>query len=379
MRFLHTADWHVGKKLKGFDLLEDQEFIFQQLVEIAEVEKVDAIVIAGDLYDRSLPAVSAVKSLNQFLKKLNLEKRFPILAISGNHDSRTRLATGSQWYEMTDFYLHTDLKQAFKPIEMQNIQFFLLPYFELFQARQYFQAEEIRTLEEAMARIIEEMKQAFDSNKQQVLVGHFFVAGSERSDSEIQTTVGGLDRVPASLFEDFSYVALGHLHAPDASKEPTVQYSGSLLKYSLAEREQAKGFKLVEIKENQAPIIQFYPVKPKRDLILLEESFETLMDPTFYEKVDREQFIGIALTDQQVIPNVMQQLRAIYPKIIHLERASGLNRTQNTQQLSQKVLETLEPTTLFSKYFEQVMGTELTAKQQTYLAESLLKIQTEED
>ena len=153
VRFLHTADWHIGKKLHGSDLLNDQKESINQIIEIAEKEKVEAIVIAGDLYDRAVPAVEAVELLNQKLIEINLEKKFPLLAISGNHDSASRLATGQPWYRLKNFQLHTKMTQAFEPIEFVDTQFFLLPYFEPMDASFYFQ-EEIRTIQQAFEKVI---------------------------------------------------------------------------------------------------------------------------------------------------------------------------------------------------------------------------------
>lgn len=177
MRFLHTADWHIGKKLHGYDLLQDQLHVFHQIVDLAKKNEVDGIVIAGDLYDRSVPSVEAVELFNQMIIELNLEEQFPVFAISGNHDSSIRLETGGPWFKRSDFHLHTQLKQAFEPIEYQGVQFFLLPYFEPISARLYFENEEIRTIETAMKFVVEEMKKTFKEDFSQVLVSHFFCCG----------------------------------------------------------------------------------------------------------------------------------------------------------------------------------------------------------
>lgn len=224
LRFLHTADWHIGKKLHGYDLLVDQKEIIHQILDIALTQQVDAIVIAGDLYDRSVPSVEACELLNQTFIEMNLEKKLPILAISGNHDSAVRLSTGMPWYEQTDFHLYTDLKQSFEPVEIGDVQFFLLPYFEPIAARLYF-AEESLSLQAAIKKIIEKMRTAFDKNKKQVLVTHFFIAGSTRSDSETAVEVGGLNRISYELVQDFDYVALGHLHSKNALKTKNAFYS----------------------------------------------------------------------------------------------------------------------------------------------------------
>lgn len=376
MKFLHTGDWHIGKKLNGYDLFIEQAAVFQQILKLAEEEEVDAIVIAGDLYDRSVPSVEAVELFNQMMYQLNIEKGYPILAISGNHDSSTRLETGGPWFEQTQFHLHTRLDQAFKPVEMDGVQFFLLPYFEPYQARAYFQNEEIKTIEEAMNYVVAEMKTLFKKEYQQVLVAHFFVAGSEKSESETTVTVGGLDAVPITLLKDFDYVALGHLHHKNALNEENARYSGSLLKYSLSERNQEKGLWVVEVKQG-AVDYQFHSVTPFRDVVLIENSFSELMSPSFYEGINRENYISISLTDRGVIPNVMNQLRSIYPRIIGLERTYG-RENQQAQKKSVAAVQKLNPEELIGQYFIETTGEPLSEKQESWLKESLVDLEKEE-
>jgi len=186
MRFLHTADWHIGKKLHGYDLLTEQRDAYRQIKAIAKAEKVDAVVIAGDLYDRALPSEEAVTALDDMLVDLNRQEHFPLLAISGNHDSGVRLGQGSDWFKSTAFYLNTRLEDAFTPVVMDGTQFFLLPYFEPFAARQYFEDDSLRTVAQAMQKVVAQMVAAFDPQLKHVLVAHFFAAGSTHTDSETQ-------------------------------------------------------------------------------------------------------------------------------------------------------------------------------------------------
>lgn len=375
MKFLHTGDWHIGKKLNGYDLLEEQQDVFRQVMVIAEEEQVDAIVIAGDLYDRSVPSVEAVEVFNWMMREMNIEKKYPVLAVSGNHDSSTRLETGGPWYETLQFHLHTRLEQALEPVEMGNVQFFLLPYFEPFAARKYFEDESLKTIQQAVSAVVEEMEKNFDSNKKQVLVSHFFIAGSTTTDSETKVTVGGLDVVPLSLLKNFDYVALGHLHHRHALRSHHARYSGSLLKYSLSEADQTKGVWVVELAD-ETPCIEFFPVTPLRDVKVLEESFETLMSPSYYSDINREDYIGIRLTNKEIIPNVMNQLRSVYPRIIQLERAHG--RTfQEMTVLASSDLRKKDPVTLFADFFETAVEQPLTEQQKGWLEEEYTALQKE--
>ncbi|MCA5011699.1 MULTISPECIES: exonuclease SbcCD subunit D [unclassified Enterococcus] len=376
MRFLHTADWHIGKKLHGFDLLEDQKAAFDQILQIAKTEKVDAIVIAGDLYDRSVPAVEAIELFNQMVIEMNLQEKLPILAISGNHDSSTRLETGGPWFVQSDFYLHTRLEQAFQPIEMGDTQFFLLPYFEPISARLYFENEEIRTIEQAMKEVVKEMTMHFDPEKAHVLVSHFFVAGSEKTDSETKLMVGGLDTVPLATLDAFDYVALGHLHGKNALQSETARYSGSPLKFSLSELNQTKGVWLVDI-DVQKLALEFKEIQPVRDIIQIEGSFKELISPEFYETIQKDDYLHVQLTDRAVIPNMMNQLRQVYPRIIGVERLYG-REDQTAKTTTKAGLKKLAPNQLVEQFFSEVTGEEPTGQQQKWIKEQLAEIHQSE-
>lgn len=375
MKFLHTADWHIGKKLNGFDLLEQQNHVFKQLLQIAKEEEVDGIIIAGDLYDRGLPSVDAVETLNQMFIELNLKETFPIFAIAGNHDSGERLGTGSEWYQYSNFYLKTNLLEATKPIELADTQVFLLPYFEPFEARQLFQDEKIKTIQQGVTRLVEEMKKEMKPDKQHLLVTHFFVAGGQKTDSETKVTVGGLDAISLDLLaESFDYVALGHLHSKQALSHSRVKYSGSLLKYSVSEVSDEKGVWIVSLEDKQVTTT-FRKVEPLADLQQITASFQKLMSKEYYEQIKRDNYLAISLTDTKVIPNVMTELRKIYPHIIQLDRAYGRDCRENeASQMSQKLQE-LDPLELFTTYFKQITEDELTEEQVNWLKESLAMTQ----
>ncbi|MDH6363851.1 exonuclease SbcD [Enterococcus sp. PF1-24] len=374
MRFLHTGDLHIGKKLHGYDLLADQRKILADIVALAKAEKIDALVIAGDLYDRSVPPLEAIELLNQFVEEVNLQEKIPILAVSGNHDSATRLAAGSRWYQMTDFYLHTQLAQAFQPVEIEDTQFFLLPYFEPIAARLYFQDDSIRTLAQALERVVPEMEQQFAADKKQVLVAHFFVAGSEKSDSETKIEVGGLDSVPSYLLQNFDYVALGHLHNRNALQEEKMRYSGSPLKFSLSEMQQEKGVWLVDLPDFKK---EFMPLTPLFEMGQLKGSFQELLNPDFYQNNNREDYLEICLTDQGAIPNMMNQLRQVYPRILSITRENGreIEQAKITEQVKRR---DLKPQELMTTFFEEMTDHELTTQQSNWLQEILGEVQGRE-
>ncbi|MCD2255729.1 exonuclease SbcCD subunit D [Lactobacillus sp. CC-MHH1034] len=365
MRLLHTADWHIGRRLHGFDLTAEQEHAFKQIEAIALEAKVDGVIIAGDLYDRSLPSEQAVALLNDMIQRLNLHDQLPIYAISGNHDSAIRLATGAPWYQATNYYLATELAQAFEPIELTDIQIFLLPYFETFQAQQYFNDPAIKNVAAAMARIVTRMKTKFDADKRQILVAHFFADGSATTDSETQLKVGGLGAIPVNLLQDFDYVALGHLHGKDALHADNARYSGSPVKFSLSEAHQQKGVWLIDTADMSRT---FKPLTPINDVVQLTDSFAHLTDPDYYGQLKCDDYLGITLTDTKPIVNVLARLREIYPNIISLERAQGY-----TTQVAMQTLDLAHksPLDLLNDFYEHVAKEDLTEQQKQWAAAAL--------
>lgn len=372
VRFLHTADWHIGKKLHGYSLLEEQKDAFSKLLTIAEEEKVDAIVIAGDLYDRSVPSVDAVEVLNEMMITMNLKKKYPVLAISGNHDSASRLETGSPWFAEMNFHLHTRLEQAFHPIEIEDTQFFLLPYFEPMHARRYFEDEEIRTIAQAMEKVTAEIHSRFKPGMSHVLVTHFFIAGSSTTDSETKLTVGGLDTVPLDLLRAFDYVALGHLHSKNALNEPRVKYSGSLLKFSLSEINLEKGVLIVD-SSLETTETRFRAIQPLREIKQFEGSFQELTSLDFSQSVNKDDFIHFRLTDREIIPNMTNQLQQLYPKIIGTER---INRQfQASEEKKYLELERLNPEEIVHTFFTEMTGERLTPEQERWLKEGFATLE----
>lgn len=363
MKVLHTADWHLGKKLHGYDLLPDQAYILDQILKIAKAEAVDAIIIAGDLYDRSVPSEDSVRLLNQTLTDWNLKEKLPLLAISGNHDSATRLATGTPWFNQANFYLHTRLAEAFTPIDMGDTEFYLLPYFEPVDARIYFEDPELRTIKDAMPKVIQKIEDCFSPNKKHILVSHFFVAGSSKTDSETKIEVGGLDGINGALLENFDYVALGHLHGKDALKLPNARYSGSPLKYSLSEKDQAKGVWIVDTVTND---FSFQTLTPLHEVCELQASFAELLQPEFYTNFKRDDYLSLLLEDRAVIPNLMNQLRQVYPRIIQVERANGFE-TSIESQLKKANIKEKSPIDLSEEFFTAVSQNELTPQQRKWI------------
>ncbi len=365
VKFLHTADWHIGKKLHGYDLLAEQKDILQKILQLAKQEAVDAIVIAGDVYDRSVPSEESIRLVNQTIAEFNLTAGFPLLVISGNHDSATRLATGAPWFKETNFYLHTQLKEAFEPVVLQDTAFYLLPYFEPIDARLYFADDTLKTIQQALEKVIVTITENFDPTKRHVLVSHFFVAGSLKTDSETNLEIGGLDGIASELLTPFDYVALGHLHGKDALQAKNARYSGSPLKYSLSEKDQTKGVYLVD---TTAGKFTFKPLNPLHEVKELTGSFAEFLTPEFYQTIQREDYLALQLTDRAVIPNMMNQLRQVYPHLLQVER---LNGREIEHQLVRHDLKAKTPLTLVEDFFTEITEEPLTDQQLAWVTSSL--------
>ncbi len=376
MKLLHTADWHIGRRLHGFDLTDEQQNAFDQIERIAQAEQVDGMIIAGDLYDRRLPSEASVAMVDEMLQKLNLVDQLPIYAVSGNHDSATRLATGTPWFKSTQLYLHTELSQAFNPVELADTQLFLCPYFEPFDAQQYFKDDSLQHLDQAFKRVVLEMKKKFDPAKKHLLVAHFFAAGSSTTDSETNLTVGGLAAVPTDLLTDFDYVALGHLHGKDALQTPTVRYSGSPVKFSLSEANQEKGVWIVDT-EKSPVALTFKPITPIHDVKQVTGSFDELMASADDESIDHENYVGITLTDKQPIPNVMARLRDVFPRIVTLVRADGFEAQVRYQGESSQQIRQKSPMALLGDFYQKIAKEPLSPQQEKW-AKTALKAAHEE-
>ncbi|WP_404409353.1 exonuclease SbcCD subunit D [Jeotgalibacillus malaysiensis] len=357
MKFLHTADWHLGKLVHGVYMTEDQADILNQFIKLAEQEKPDAIVIAGDLYDRSVPPAEAVNLLNETLYKLNVEMKIPIVAISGNHDSADRIAFGSAWYKHSNLHVTGKWHPELSGTEIKGVRFHSVPYAEPSVIKEIFHDDSITNHHDAMQRIVASISSKSDfGQKPEVLVGHSFVTGGSTTDSERTLSVGGAGTVGKELFDSFTYTALGHLHSPHAIKDEKVHYSGSLLKYSFSEATHTKMVKCVTIENNQASVKEML-LKPKKDLVILRGSMDELMDQSFYE--NKEDYIKAVLTDEGALIDPINRLRSIYPNVLHLERETS-ERDKKMERQARGKQENLTDTQLFKRFFEYVTEAEWT-------------------
>jgi DNA repair protein SbcD/Mre11 len=337
LKFIHTADWHLGKLVHGIYMTEEQRYILEQFIELVKEEKPDAVVIAGDLYDRSVPPTEAVDLLDEVLYRINVDLNTPIVAVSGNHDSAERLSFGSSWYKHSHFYLKGKLTSDFTPVTINGVNFHCIPYAEPGTVRQLLDDDSIHSHQDAMEAIVERIKQVMNPDERHVFVGHAFVLGGKTTDSERTLSVGGSGCVGSDLFDSFHYTALGHLHSPDAIKHDTVRYSGSLLKYSFSEASQRKSVTIVEMEESGSFDLSERTLTPRQDMRELQGHLEELLDPSFYQSQKVDDYLKITLHDEGTLIDPINKLRQVYPNVLHLERK--LELTDAKKKNSFNVLE----------------------------------------
>lgn len=378
MKFIHTADWHLGKLVHGLYMTEDQRYFLNKFVELVEEEQPDAVVIAGDLYDRSVPPTDAVELLNEILFKINVELKTPIVAIGGNHDSAERLSFGSSWYKQSQFFLTGKLEMDIQPIHIHGVNFYLVPYAEPGMVRHLLNDESIHSHQDAMKAVIGKIEQHLNPNEPNVFVGHAFVLGGQTSDSERTLSVGGSGCVGSELFEPFSYTALGHLHSPDAIKHPKVRYSGSLLKYSFSEAKQEKSISIIEMKDNGQFDLRIRSITPKNDLRELEGHLDELMDPNIYEKQNVNDYLKIILHDEGALIDPINKLRQIYPNVLHLERKIAMTDMKKKQSFSSVKEDKKSELELFKQFYEEMTTSEFTDEKNVVMAEVIEKTLKEE-
>ena len=376
VKFLHTADWHIGRKLQGKDLLEDQQYVMNNLISKIDEIKPDFLIIAGDLYDRSVPSKEATTLLQELLVKINIECNIPIFAISGNHDSRERLGIGEAWFSKHKFYLHTRLNQAFDKITIEDTDIYLLPYFEPFEAREYFEDATLTTHNSATKRVIDEIYKNIDMSKTNILVAHTFVSGGLETDSEREISVGTVENVAVGIFEKFDYVALGHLHNPNAIKEKRIKYSGSPMAYSFSEATQTKGMRLVELTK-EIFTEEFISLEQKRKLHNISTTYEEIFTKVFQQNFDcKNDYFSMELSGMEGVTDPLPRIKEYYPNTLILKQKR--NNNSDSEIKFDKEMLTKSPLELIEGFYNEQTGSELTVGQKRVLVNIIDKVNQDE-
>lgn len=353
MKILHLADLHIGKIIYEQSLLEDQKYMLKQIEKIIEKEKIEAVLISGDIYDRSIPPADAVEVLDKFLNNLIKILKVKVFIISGNHDSKERLNFGSKIFENDGLYIQTTYNGRIRKVELdEKINIYMLPFIKPIEVKQYFENEKIETYNDAIKNIIENEK--LDKTKINILMAHQFVTSGTTNPETCESetiNVGGIDNVDASNFSEFDYVALGHIHGPQKIGEEKIRYSGTMLKYSFSEVNHHKSVVIIEIKNGKVDF-KLEPLIPLRDMRKIQGPIEELVKKENYEGTNQQDYIKAIITNEEAIYDAIGQIRKIYPNTLSLDilNSKSYNSDMNIENF-EKIKEKSE-FELFNDFYE---------------------------
>lgn len=373
MKILHTGDWHIGKLVNGVHMTQDQGYILEHLIDLIKKEKPDVLIIAGDIYDRSIPPTEAVRLLDKSFADILIKNNTKIIGIAGNHDSPNRLAFGSEVFKEQGLYLKGEIKDMINPITINNTNFYLVPYVEPSIIKETFGVKSIKSHDDAMKFLMDSID--LDSNALNICIAHGFITNSdsiETSDSVRPLSIGGSEYVSADHFEKFDYVALGHLHRPQKVKHDYIRYSGSLLKYSFSEVNQKKTVTLVEFSNNKFKSYREVSLPVKRDMKVLEGKLSEVVALGKKEAIDPNHYYKIILTDEGQLIEPMAKLRQVFPHVLKLEFKRKGGNTQNNNTSADKNFEKKSNVELFQTFFENMTDKKFDSKRKK-IATSILE------
>lgn len=366
MKLIHLSDLHIGKRVNEVSMLEDQKYILSRILEIIDAEKPEAVLISGDVYDKSVPSAEAVTVFDDFLWQLSQRKR-EVFIISGNHDSAERLAFGGRLMEGTGIHLAPVYDGKVFPISLSDaygdVDFWLLPFVKPGHVKRFYPEEAIESYTDALKIAVEKM--GMDTSRRNVLLTHQFVTGSATCDSE-EINVGGTDNVDAAVFEGFDYVALGHIHGPQNIGSEHIRYCGTPLKYSFSEAGHHKSVTVVELGEKGSFRLRTVPLTPLHDLREIRGTYDEVTARSFYENTATEDYLHITLTDEEDVPEAVARLRVIYPNLMKLSYDN--TRTRSNVVIDGAVdVQKKSQLELFSELYEQQNNQPMSEIQQQFM------------
>lgn len=367
---MHLADLHLGKRVNGFSMMEDQEYILNRILEIIEEEQPDGLLIAGDVYDKTIPPAEAVRRMDDFLTAV-AAKHVPVFLISGNHDSAERVAFGHQLMQGSGIWISPVYDGTIRHHTLEDrwgeVNIYLIPFLRPSVVRSFFPDIEIEDYTDALRTIIEDLQ--VDTSRRNVVLAHQFVTAAgalpETCDSE-QLSVGGLDRVDGSVFSPFDYTALGHLHGPQRVGSETIRYAGSPLKYSFSELHQKKSVTVAELRAKGETEIRQIPLQPRREMIELRGTFEEILEEARKKGEPQTDYYHMILTDETDVVDALSRLREYYPNIMLLDYDNRRTRSQKEVEQLDRV-EERTPGELFAALYEQQNGQEMDSDRKEYL------------
>lgn len=373
MKLIHLSDLHIGRRVNEVSMLEDQEYILLQILQIIDEEQADAVLIAGDVYDKSVPSAEAVTLFDDFLCRL-AKREIPVLIISGNHDSPERLAFGSRVLELGGIHISPVYDGTVRSITLSDehgeVVFWLLPFLKPAHVKRFYPDSGIESYTDAVRAAVEKMD--IDTAKRNVLLTHQFVTGASTCESE-EISVGGSDNVDAAVFADFDYVALGHIHGPQNIGSNKIRYCGTPLKYSFSEEAHHKSVTVIKLGKKGELELQLRPLTPKHDLRSIRGRFEELMNKSFYEGTAADDYLHIILTDEEDVPEAIGKLRVIYPNLIKLSYDNTRTRVDQIIDGAEDV-QRKSPLELFDELYELLNNQPMSEEQRIFTQELIESI-----
>ena len=377
MKILHLADLHIGKIIFEQSLLEDQEYMLNKIIEKIKAENIDAILIAGDVYDRSIPQADAIDLLDRFLNILIKELKKKVFIIAGNHDSKERLGFGNKIFENEGLFISSKYEGKIKKVELQDeygkLNIYMLPFIKPIEVKKYFDDESL-SYDETIKKIIE--KEDIDESQRNIILTHQFVTAIgeevERTESEV-LTLGGTDNVDISNYNKFDYVAIGHVHRPQRIGRDTARYAGTMLKYSFSEVNHKKTMPIIDFKEKGNIDIKLVELKPLRDMREIKGPIEKLLEN--YEEENANDYIRAIITNEEPVYDAIGQLRRIYPNVLKLEVQNSKIlsniefKTENLQKVKSK-----SEVELFNEFYKFQNNIELNVEQKNLIQEVVKEI-----
>ncbi len=361
MKLAHLSDLHLGIRLNGYNLIEDQRYILEQIFEKLVEEKTEVLIIAGDIYDNSVPSSESVTLFDDFLFKLS-RKNIKTLIISGNHDSNERLSFGNRLFDDSGIYISPVFDGTVKKVvlndEYGNVNFYLLPFIKPLTVKPFYPDSEIKTYNDAVKTVLDNI--SLNKEERNILIAHQFVTGATTSESET-FSVGGLDNISLDLFDDYDYVALGHIHKPQDMSDK-VRYCGTPLKYSFSETDQQKSITFIDTKGKNKMNFTYSDLKPLHEMVRIKESYDVLMSKSYYDKLDLNDYYEITLTDEEDIFGVEDKLSNVYKNTMKIRYDN--RRTSVDQEITiNNEFDKFTPIDIMKELFKLVNNAEMSDKQ----------------
>lgn len=378
MKFLHTSDWHLGRQFHNVSLLSDQQAVLEQIISYVIANPVDALVVAGDIYDRSVPPTAAIELLDQFIARVCGELKLPVIMIPGNHDGAQRLGFAAKQMKSSGLHIIANFDDMQTPVVIESdigpVAFYGMPYNDPELVRHYTQ-QPAKDHDQAHQLLVDLICQQFQPQQKNVLLSHCFVDGAIESESERPLSIGGSDRVSHEHFMKFDYVALGHLHQPQKKGEEYIRYSGSLMKYSFSEQHQAKGMTLVELGENGFVSATHIPLTAPHQMRIIEGELHDLIEQGKTDPNSHD-YILARLTDKHAILDPMEKLRKVYPNVLHLEKPGmliGVDQQMGKARLARGELD------MFKDFFLEAKQEPLTTDQESAISDIITQLTRQQE